>query len=460
MEYVMISVIIPALNEEKTIGKVVQFVKKCKSVDEIIVVDDKSIDNTVQEAINAGAKVIISTKIGKGASMRDGLLIAKNNIIVFLDGDVEYYQSRTIEKMIRPVVKNEADFIKSTFDRDAGRVTELVAKPLLHLLFPQLSHFSQPLSGMIAGRRELFDKVNFENDYGVDIGILLDIQQLGVRIKEVNIGKIDHKMKPWQELSRMSREVAKAILKRASSSRVSLDSLETINIIRDQMEYVIKENLLSLKKMIIFDLDNTILDGRFIDKAAQTFGFEKELVNVVTSNREFYMIIKLIASYFKGLSISQLLAVVDEIPIIPGTIEVIKELKKRGYIVGIISDSYDCITDHIKNKIGADFVLANELEFSESVATGEIKIPSFFLRTDKSRCNHNICKSNALFKVAEKYGIKISNIIVVGDSEYDICMVKFAGIGVSFCSNNAMLNTVADQRITTKSFNVILDFAV
>lgn len=457
----MITVIIPVLNEEKTIRKVVGFLKGTPSVDEIIVVDDKSLDNTVQEAKNGGASVITSTKIGKGASMRDGLLVAKNEIVVFLDGDIEGYPPSTIEKLTAPIINDEADFVKATFEREAGRVTELVAKPLISLLFPDLHRFSQPLSGMIAGKRDLFVRLNLENDYGVDIGILIDMYLLKARIVEVDIGAIQHKMKQWHELSTMSKGVARAILKRAmNSSLANLDLLETINIIRDQMEFAIKETLLGLKKMIIFDMDNTILDGRFIDKAAMEFGFQKELVEIITKNQESFLLTKLIARLFKGLNIAQILAVADEIPLVSDVIYVTNELKKRGYIVGIISDSYDCVANHIRNKIGADFSLANELEFSQSIATGEIKIPSFFMRTDKSQCNHNFCKSNALSHVAERYNNEPSNIIAVGDSEFDICMVKLAGIGVAFCSNNNILNMVADQRIEGKSFKSILDFAM
>jgi phosphoserine phosphatase SerB len=457
----MITVIIAVLNEEKTIGKVVQFVKKSHSVDEIIVVDDRSTDNTVQEAKSAGASVIMSTKIGKGASMRDGLLVAKNEIIVFLDGDIQEYPLNTIERLTEPIINDEADFVKATFEREAGRVTELVAKPLLSLLFPALNRFQQPLGGIIAGKREVFNKVSFEDDYGVDIGILLDLGLLGARIQEVKIGEIHHKMKLWYQLSDMSKAVAKTILKRATSqSLVNLDSLETINIIRDQMEFAIKEALTSQRKMIIFDMDNTILDGRFVEKAALKFGFQTALIDIITKNQESYLLTKLIARLFKGIDISQLLAAVDDIPVVPDAVDIIRELKSRGYIVGIISDSYDCIANHIKNKIGADFALANELEFSKSVATGEVKVPSFFIRTDRSKCNHNFCKSNALFQVAEQYGIELSNIIAVGDSEYDICMVKFAGIGVAFCSNNNILNTVADLRITSKSLKPILGFAL
>ena len=183
----MISVIIPVLNEEKTVGKIIKQFKGNPKVGEVIVVDDKSFDDTVVEAKKAGAVVITSTKIGKGASMRDGFLISKGEIIVYLDGDVEEYKPDIIEKMTRPILNNKADFIKGTFAREAGRVTELVAKPLLAILIPQLAGFSQPLSGMIAGRRDFFEKITFENDYGVDIGFLIDMHFLGARIKEIDV---------------------------------------------------------------------------------------------------------------------------------------------------------------------------------------------------------------------------------------------------------------------------------
>ena len=362
--------------------------------------------------------------------------------------------------MTHPLLSGEADFVKTAFGRDAGRFTELVARPLLSLLFPEALKFSQPLSGMIAGRREFLEKVIFEDDYGVDIGILLDMIIQGARIVEVNIGNISHKMKPWRELSRMSREISKAILRRAQGRPgFSLDSLETINIIRDQVEFSIKESLTALKKMVVFDMDNTLFQDRFIHRAAEEFNFKKQLLDILSKNEESFLITKLIARNLKGLNIQQLLSVVEKIPLVPDTLEVVKELKKRGYIVGIITDSYDFVAQHIKNKIGADFAIANELQFNSSIATGEVKIPSVFMRSEKSMCQHNFCKSNVMMKVSEDYGIDLSNVIAVGDSEYDICMVRLAGIGVAFCSQNQILNSVADYQINTSSFEEILEFA-
>ena len=457
----MITVIIPTLNEEKTIAQVITLALKSKDVSEVIVVDDKSLDRTVEIAKESGASVITSTKIGKGASMRDGLLVSRNSIIVYLDGDIDNYKPDVIELLTKPIINNEADFVKSTFGREAGRVTELVAKPLLGLMFPEALRFSQPLSGIIAGKKEYLEKITFENDYGVDIGILLDMMASGARITEVNIGRLTHKMKQWRELGKMSREVSRAILKRARTHPdFSLDSLETINIIRDQMELAIKESLMPLKKMIIFDMDNTILQGRFVYEAAKEFKFEKELLKILATNSESYLLTKLIAQNLKGLNIARILSLVDKIPLVSDTLEVISELKKRGYIVGIISDSYDTVAQHLKNKLGIDFAIANELEFSNSIATGEVKVPSHFIHTDESKCSHNFCKSNVMLKLSAKYDISLGNIIAVGDSEFDICMVRFAGIGIAFCSNNFVLNNIADYKIDTKAFKNILDFAV
>lgn len=451
----MITVIIPILNEEKTIVDVVRSIEKFKLVDDIIIVDDKSLDRSVELVKELNVRIITSTKLGKGASMRDGLLLAKNDIIIFLDGDIKKYASGFISKMAKPLIKGTHDFVKANFDREAGRVTELVAKPLLSLLFPELAKYSQPLSGIIAGRKKYFEQITFEDDYGVDIGILIDMHQLGVRMKEVKIGKIEHKMKLWQELSGMSKAVSKAILKRATG--LALNQLETINIIRDQMEFAIKESLLKMKKMIIFDMDNTILLGRFIYDFANAHGFTKELSEIVSANEDPLVRTKLIAKLMQGKDIGQIIEFVDQMPIVADTIETISSLKKRGYVVGIISDSYDVVANHIKNKVGADFSLANELEFSESRATGEVKIPSFFIKNENSKCKCTYCKSNALLTVAEKYSIPISNIISVGDGEADICMLKFSGLGIAFCSDNVTLKRISHVEINEKKFKAILN---
>jgi phosphoserine phosphatase SerB len=456
----MVSIIIPALNEEKTIRQVINLVSSSPVVDEILVIDDKSHDNTIKQSRLPKVRIYTSPIIGKGNSMRDGMMLAKNEVLVYLDADIVTYPENIAELLSRPILDDEADFVKSCFDRQAGRITELVAKPLLSLLFPEMTKFSQPLGGMIGARKSWLKKLDFENDYGVDIGILLDMHAMGARIKEVNIGYIENRMQTWEQLGKMSREVSKSILKRAKSIEVNnLETLENISLIRTQMDYAIRESLIGKEKMIIFDMDNTLLESSFITTAADEFNFRDELIKIVTEYTNSYTRTKSIARLMKGRSFDEILLVVDKIKVIEDAATVIKELKKKGYICGIISDSYDVVTNHVKNKLKMDFSIANELEFSKSVATGEVKVPSAFMRNKHSKCTHDFCKSNVLFQLAEKYGIDIKNTIAIGDSENDICLIKESGIGIAFCSRNNYLNLVADRIISEKSFAQILDIA-
>lgn len=453
----MITVIIPALNEETTVGQVVKFAKSSAQVTEVIVVDDKSMDNTVEEGRKAGAAVITSTKLGKGTSMKDGALVAKNEIIAFLDADIITYPENVIELLTKPLIEDKADFVKSYFTRQAGRVTELVAKPLLSILYPAFPNFRQPLSGMIAGKKSFFSRCEFEDGYGVDIGILIDMHNMKARIAEVNIGNIENRMQPLEQLGKMSREVARTIIKKSRSMEVqNLETYENIQVIREQMEFAIREGLMSLKKIAIFDMDNTVLRASFINTSAATFGFKNELMDIVTNNSNPFIRTKMIARLLKGRTIGELLEVVDSIDVTPGLSEVIAELKTQGYITGIISDSYDCITNHLKNKFGFDFTIANELEFSKSVATGEVKIPSVFLLDNKSQCQHDYCKLNALIKICEEYKVDIKNSVIVGDGENDICIIRKAGIGISFCSTNPYVDTVADYIIKQPDFKLLI----
>lgn len=215
MEDKYVSVVIPARNEQKTIVNVLRMVSNHKNVNQIIVVDNNSTDNTAKLAKKAGAEVVFCPNQGKGYAMEAGLKIVKNEIVTFIDADIDNYSEDVIEILIKPLLNDEADFVKSMFERTGGRVTELVAKPLLDITYPEIYKFSQPLSGMIAGKTDFFKKIEFEKDYGVDIGIVLDMIKLNAKISEVSIGKIRNSSRSWKGLDKMSSEVMSAIIKRA-----------------------------------------------------------------------------------------------------------------------------------------------------------------------------------------------------------------------------------------------------
>ncbi len=219
---------------------------------------------------------------------------------------------------------------------------------------------------MIAGRKSLFEKIEFFNDYGVDIGILIDMHNQDARIAEINIGYIENDSKPLYELGKMSKEVASAIIKKAfsqNSKAVSMEEFQSINIIRDQMEIAFSEQLKDAKKMVVFDMDDTILKGRFVDKYAHQFDLTESLVDIRKKIIDSTLRTKAIARLFKGKHFGDLIESINTIELIPDIREVITKLHERGYIVGIITDSYDFVANHIKNKIGADFSWLMSLSF-------------------------------------------------------------------------------------------------
>lgn len=455
----MITVIIPALNEQETIADVVKYCLAEPLVSEVIVVDDRSTDKTQERAKTAGATVLVSEERGKGISMKEGILSSSNQLLVFLDADIHPYPPGTIKKLVQPILNNEFDFVKGDFARNAGRVTELVAKPLLKIFYPELSDFHQPLSGMIAGKKSFLNKIDFFDDYGVDIGILIDMFLMQARISEVNIGYIENKSKPWQMLGKMSGEVARAIIKRAthkSHNLINLEELGSVNIISKQLGNVIKQEIGSLRKMIVFDMDDTLLQGRFIDACAVKFLFDEELARLRNIEKDSAVLTKRIAKLLSGLSLGELLQVAASMPLVDDAIEVVEELKRQGNVVGIISDSYHFVVDYVKNKLGADFAIGNQLDFFEGKATGEVTIPSFFYYHLESKCKHALCKTNALMHAAHKYDILIENCIAVGDSANDLCMVKQVGMGIAFCTKNNQLRNAADKIIDKRSFRDLL----
>ncbi len=458
----MFSVVVPALNEEKTIEQVVSFCLADPLVSEVIVVDDKSEDRTVSLAEKAGAKVVISATRGKGISMKEGIEASENECIIFLDADIDPYPERTIEKLGAPLLDNEADFVKGAFARNAGRVTELVAKPLLTILFPGLSHFSQPLSGMIAGKKSFFNKIEFFNDYGVDIGILIDMYLMKARVKEVNIGYIENKSKPWEALGKMSGEVSRAILSKAQrhqDNELTKESVNTLEAIQREMNNVLREKLSAYQRMILFDMDDTILINRFIDRCATEFGFKLKLEELRFNEKDPIILTKRIGLLLKNKTMDDLLHVISNMDMAENINEVVKQYKQKGYLVGIISHSYTLITNYVKQKIGADFSLAHQLEFFEGKATGEVNLPSYFFGSPESVCGHSFCKTNALQHVCEKYNVNMKNCIAVGDSRDDRCMLTYAGKGVAFCTTDEMLEKIADSSIKERNFEPLLALA-
>ncbi len=450
----MVSVIIPALNEGATIRKVIQRIRQAEPVMEIIVVDDNSSDNTVSEALKENARVITSSRKGKGISMREGMIAASYDTIVYLDADIITYPKNVISLLAGPILNNEADFVKSYFDRQAGRVTQLVAKPLLSIYFPELEKFSQPLSGMIAARKDFLQQVEFENDYGVDIALLIDAHSKEMRIREVNIGYIKNDMQSLESLGKMSRQVSRTILQKAALlSRNNIETLSDIHIISDEMDIAVKESFLNLKKMILIDI-SVVMENDFIETAAAYYNQDEHYKRMQQNHKDPAARLQQTASLFKGKSLPELQSIADSIPLTDDAAEVIGKLKKNGYLCVLVSDGFDVIANHIKNKLGFDYCLANHLPLDKSMVGGEIVFPEYFRHSDDTE---SYDKSIVLGYSAQKFGIPEKNTVFVGSSIEDIPMLKSAGMGIVTTNAAAATFTWADKILPAGTLAPLLD---
>ena len=431
----MISVIIPVLNESETIGSVVEFARANPNVKEVIVVDDGSIDGTPESAAAAGASVITSTLLGKGASMEDGMRATSADILLYLDGDLVGLQDNLVEAMTEPIARDEADFVKAAFSRRAGRVTTLTAKPLLATFFPELASFNQPLGGIVAARRTLLQKLPFETDYGVDVGLLIDAAHANARMAEVNIGHIDHDSQSLETLGDMATQVTRTILDRAARyGRLHPEHLREICEVQRQTELAISCGLPSAgatKALALFDMDGTLLDGRYAVYLADYLGRSRQLHGLLDNlDLPAEERARRIAEVFTDVPRLTFEHVAREIPLMQGARETVIALRKTGFQVGIITDSYSVASEIVRRRVFADFTIGHHMKFHDGMATGKLTFSPAMFHADG--CPHHVyCKRNAMIHLMEHLGIGPEHVLAVGDSENDICLLEAAGRSVA-----------------------------
>lgn len=155
----------------------------------------------------------------------------------------------------------------------------------------------------------------------------------------------------------------------------------------------------------------------------------------------------------------ELLNIVSGIEIIKDIRTVVEALKKKQYLVGIISHSYMLIANYVRQNIGGDFAYANQLDFYRGKATGEVNMPSYFFAAPESICGHAYCKTNALQYACDKYNVLLKNCIVVGGDREDRCILAHAGKGVAFCTEDELLEKIAYITIREKSLEPLLNIA-
>ncbi|MET7369448.1 glucosyl-3-phosphoglycerate synthase [Streptomyces sp. NPDC005566] len=225
-----VSVVLPALNEEATVGAIVEEIRrelmeKVRLVDELVVIDSGSTDATADVARRAGARVVHRDAIlpripavpGKGEVLWRSLLVTSGEIVCFIDADLKDFSADFVSGIVGPLLTDpEVQFVKAMYDRplgeaagQGGRVTELVARPLLNLHWPQLAGFVQPLGGEYAVRRSLLERLPFPVGYGVELGLLVDaLHTVGLdALAQVDVGVRKHRHQDGQALGRMAAAI-------------------------------------------------------------------------------------------------------------------------------------------------------------------------------------------------------------------------------------------------------------
>lgn len=246
-----VAVVLPARDEEATVGEIVGAIRAELTghahavVDEVIVVDSGSQDDTVRVAAESGARVValddvlpdFAPRLGKGEAMWRGLAATSADVVVYVDADLQSFDPRFVVALLGPLLADESvQFVKAAYDRPptdpsvpsngGGRVTELMARPLLSAFWPELGGVLQPLAGEYAARAELLRQLPFRCGYGVDLGLLIDTySHAGLdAIAQVDLRRRWHRHSDLPSLGRMASEVMQTALDRlAAAGRLPAD---------------------------------------------------------------------------------------------------------------------------------------------------------------------------------------------------------------------------------------------
>ena len=244
-----VSLCIPCRDEAATIGSLVSIIRaelmrKVPFVDELIVVDDRSTDDTAAVAASAGATVVSINDVhakygeghGKGNVLWASLAASTGDFVVWIDGDITSFEPHWITRLLAPMLDDDSvALVKAVFHRPTqlgggGRTTELVARPLFSLYYPELAGLHQPLAGEYAGRRSVLEQLPFVQGWGVEVAMLIDIaSRYGPEaIAQIDLGVREHRHRGLHALSVQAAEVMATMLGRVPDGSLLHEKTPTL----------------------------------------------------------------------------------------------------------------------------------------------------------------------------------------------------------------------------------------
>ncbi|RLF29848.1 MAG: hypothetical protein DRN05_00690 [Thermoplasmata archaeon] len=207
-------------------------------------------------------------------------------------------------------------------------------------------------------------------------------------------------------------------------------------------------------KLVMFDMDGTLLKKRTIFVFAEKKGFYNDLLRIVNSNKISYLKSIEIAKLLRGMDSRELLEIFRDIPLQKNVKIIISELRRRKIKTAIVTNSYQFVADDLKKRLNIDYAFANNLIIDKNIVTGKLIANNRDLTEKNDECKiHSICKSCVMDKLCKKLGITPGEVIAVGDGEIDICMLRKAGIGIAF---NAPEKVQKNADIITNDLKIIL----
>lgn len=208
-------------------------------------------------------------------------------------------------------------------------------------------------------------------------------------------------------------------------------------------------------KLVLFDMDGTILKGRTIYKIAEKKGFISELVSIVNNQLQPYEKSIQIAQLLKGYECQELLQIFRQIPLQEHTRSVLMTLREKQIKTALVTDSYQCFANDLKKRVGFDFAFANQITIQNQILTGDL----LFHNTTLAPCNdgkiYSICKKSVIEFLCLYLDIKPEHVIAVGDGAVDIDMLKHAGVGIAYNAPE-VVGVHADR--CTDDLRVVLEY--